>query len=48
MEQLRAALTLIPARTALLPVERSGHDLARAAAIFPEIQAHLRALAPAP
>jgi predicted alpha/beta-hydrolase family hydrolase len=29
LEQLREALTLIPARTELLPVEGAGHDMAR-------------------
>jgi len=44
LEELRAAMALIPARTALLSVERAGHDLKRAADLFPELHARLRAL----
>jgi uncharacterized protein len=44
LEEIRAAMELISAPTGLLPVERSGHDLKRAADLFPEIHAQLRAL----
>jgi uncharacterized protein len=43
-EELRLAVALIPARTALLPVEGAAHDLKRAAALSSEILARLDAL----
>ena len=46
IEELREALTLIPAPTALLPVEGAAHDLKRAATV--EILARFHALVPAP
>ena len=39
-------MALIPARTDLLPVERAGHDLKRAADLSAEIVARFRALMP--
>ena len=44
LEELREAITLIPAHTVLLPVHRSGHELKHAAAMAPEILTRLRAL----
>ena len=44
IEELRDAVTLIPARTDILPVERSGHDLKRAPDMADEILARLRGL----
>ena len=41
LEELRDAMTLIPARTDLLPVEGAGHDLARAADLANEMMARL-------
>jgi hypothetical protein len=38
-------LKLIPARTELLPIERSGHDLKRAGDLTEEILKKLRTLA---
>jgi len=45
-EELREAMALIPAPTDLLPVERAGHDLKRAADLSAEILARFRALMP--
>jgi len=47
LAELTAAIKLIPARTELLPVERSGHDLKRAGEMAEEILLRLRTLAPA-
>jgi uncharacterized protein len=47
LAELTAAIKLIPARTELLPVERSGHDLKRAGEMAGEILLRLRTLAPA-
>jgi len=47
LAELTAAIKLIPARTELLPVERSGHDLKRAGEMAEEILVRLRTLAPA-
>lgn len=44
IEELRDAVTLIPARTDVLAVERAGHDLKRAADMATEILTRLRAL----
>jgi len=44
VEDLRAAMPLIPARTELLVVEGAGHDLKRAAELGPEILDRLRML----
>jgi hypothetical protein len=44
LAELRSAMALIPARTALLPVEGSGHDLKRAAGLSAAILERLRAL----
>ena len=44
LEELRAALDLIPARTDLLAVEGAGHDLARAADLAVEVIERLEAL----
>ena len=44
LQELRAAIAFIPAATDLLPVEPGGHDLRRAAALFPEILTRLLAL----
>jgi uncharacterized protein len=44
LEELRAAVAAIPARTEVLAVERAGHDLKRAADLWTEIEARLRAL----
>jgi predicted alpha/beta-hydrolase family hydrolase len=44
IDDLRAALSLIPARTDLLPVQRAGHDLKRAPDLAAEILARLKAL----
>jgi predicted alpha/beta-hydrolase family hydrolase len=41
LEQLRGAMSLIPARTSLLPVEGAAHDLARAAGLAVELIARL-------
>ena len=46
LEELSSALKLIPARTELLPVVRSGHDLKRAGEVAEEILARLRTLPP--
>jgi len=45
LEELRAALDLIPARTDLLAIEGAGHDLARAAGLSVELIERLAALA---
>jgi len=45
LDELTAAVKLIAARTELLPVERAGHDLARAAGLGQEILVKLRTLA---
>jgi uncharacterized protein len=47
IDELRAALALIPARTDLLPVEGAGHDLKRAASLSAEILTRFHALFPA-
>jgi len=47
LAELTEAIKLIPARTELLPVERSGHDLKRAGEMAEEILLRLRTLAPA-
>jgi len=47
LAELTEAIKLIPARTELLPVERSGHDLKRAGEMAEEILVRLRTLAPA-
>jgi predicted alpha/beta-hydrolase family hydrolase len=47
LAELTAGIKLIPARTELLPVERSGHDLKRAGEMAEEILLRLRTLAPA-
>ena len=44
-EELRAAMSLIPARTDLLAVEGAGHDLARAADLSIDLIERLEALA---
>jgi len=44
IEDLRAAVGLIPAKTDVLAVEGAGHDLKRAAGLAGEILARLRAL----
>ena len=44
LEELRAAMGLIPARTDLLAVEGAGHDLARAADLAVDVIARLEAL----
>lgn len=44
VEELREAVTLIPARTDLLVVDRAGHDLKRAGDMAEEILTRLRAL----
>jgi predicted alpha/beta-hydrolase family hydrolase len=44
VEELREAISLIPARTDLLPVEGAGHDLKRAAGLSAEMLERLRAL----
>ncbi len=44
IEELRAAMSLIPARTDLLPVEGAGHDLKRAAGLVSDILSRLYAL----
>lgn len=46
LEELRDAMTLIPASTDLLPVEGAGHDLARAADLAVDIIERLEALVP--
>ena len=45
LEELRAAMSLIPARTDLLAVEGAGHDLARAAGLAVDLIERLEALA---
>ena len=45
LEELRAAMDLIPARTDLLAVEGAGHDLARAAGLAVDLITRLEALA---
>lgn len=45
LEELRESMALIPARTDLLAVEGSGHDLARAAGLAVDLIARLEALA---
>jgi hypothetical protein len=45
IEELRAAMDLIPARTDLVTVEGAGHDLARAADLSGELIERLEALA---
>ncbi|SRR5579883_65054 len=45
IEELRAALDLIPSRTDLLAIEGAGHDVARAADLSVEIIERLEALA---
>ena len=45
LEELRAAMDLIPARTDLLAVEGAGHDLDRAAGLTVDLIARLEALA---
>ena len=45
LEELRAAMSLIPARTDLLAVEGAGHDLARAADLAVDLIERLEALA---
>ena len=44
LEELRAAMTLIPAPTDLLAVAGAGHDLKRAADLAPEILTRFLAL----
>lgn len=44
IEELRAAIALIPARTDLLAVEGAGHDLKRAASLSADILERLHAL----
>jgi predicted alpha/beta-hydrolase family hydrolase len=44
IDEVREALTLIPAHTDLLPVEGAGHDLKRAASMGGEILTRFRAL----
>lgn len=44
LEELRDAMTLIPARTDLLPVEGAAHDLKRAADLSADILERFRAL----
>lgn len=44
LEELRAAMSLIPARTDLLAVEGAGHDLARAADLAVDLIERLQAL----
>ncbi len=44
LDDLRAAMPLIPARTSLLVVEGAGHDLKRAAGLGPEILSRLTML----
>ncbi|HLK66474.1 MAG TPA: alpha/beta fold hydrolase [Bryobacteraceae bacterium] len=44
LEELRKALTLIPARTDLLVVDRAGHDLKKAGTLAGEILEKLRAV----
>lgn len=44
LEELRAAMSLIPTRTDLLPVEGAGHDLARAADLAVDLIERLQAL----
>jgi uncharacterized protein len=46
IEELRAAMSLIPAHTDLLPVEGAGHDLRRAADLVSDILSRLYALRP--
>jgi hypothetical protein len=46
MEELRHAMSLIPARTDLLPVEGAGHDLARAAGLANQMIERLGGLLP--
>jgi predicted alpha/beta-hydrolase family hydrolase len=46
LEELSAALKLIPAPTELLKIDRSGHDLKRAGEMSEEILVRLRTLAP--
>jgi predicted alpha/beta-hydrolase family hydrolase len=45
LEELRAAMSLIPARTDLLAVEGAGHDLARAAGLAVDVIERLQLLA---
>jgi hypothetical protein len=44
IDELREAITLIPAPTELLPVEGAGHDLKRAASLSAEILTRFHAL----
>jgi len=44
LEEIRAALALIPSRTDLLTIPGAGHDLKRAPAAFPDLLTRLRAL----
>jgi len=48
LEELREALTQIPARTELLAVEGAAHDLKRAATMAADVLARLRALGSSP
>jgi len=48
IEELTAAIKLIPAPTELVPVERSGHDLKRAADMGEELLKRLRNMAGVP
>jgi hypothetical protein len=45
IEEVRAALAMIPAKTELLPLDRAGHDLKRAGDMAAELLVKLRALA---
>ncbi|HUB81501.1 MAG TPA: alpha/beta family hydrolase [Bryobacteraceae bacterium] len=44
LEELNSAVKVIPARTELFPIERAGHDLARAAGVGQELLVRLRTL----
>ncbi len=44
IEELRDAISIVPARTEILPVEGAGHDLARAADLSAEILTRFHAL----
>jgi predicted alpha/beta-hydrolase family hydrolase len=46
IDELTLALKLIPARTDLLPIPSSGHDLKNAPKLFPQIDQRLRGLNP--
>jgi predicted alpha/beta-hydrolase family hydrolase len=44
LDEVRAAVALIPSRTGLLAIPGAGHDLKRAPAAFPGLLSRLRAL----